>query len=1020
VPTRPTDGRPGDALLGYTHVPYSAEATVLDLFRAAAREDGDRTAVEHGDYRLSYAELAGKSDDLAGRMHQAGVRHGNLIPLLVADSAALPVAQLAVMSLSAAFVPLDEGWPQPRLAEVLARLDAPVVLATPGQAELARRTGASAVIEVDVRELRTTVAAPDVPGPTCADLAYGFFTSGSTGLPKCALNGHLGLLNRFLTMSRRFRADGAVVLHNSSHAFDSSLWQLLWPLTTGARVVIPVRDGILDLAETTHVIARHGVTMTDFVPSIFNALVALAEADPQVRADLASMRRVLIGGEEISSRAVHRFRQLLPNVRVTNTYGPTECSIGSVFHEVEDGESIPLGRAIDNTAAVVLDDAMRPVPAGTIGEIHIGGDCVGRGYLGEPERSHAAFFPNPFPTLPGEFVYRTGDLGWKDDAGVLHFAGRRDSQVKIGGVRIELAEIEAALTDHTAVRDAKVVVAEGVGRRRLVAFVIIDGALERDELAGHLAERLPTALIPKEVCFLAAFPLTPNGKTDRAALARLTSESFARGQGVAGVAPENDLQHQIAAVWATVLGCSVPGITTSFFDLGGDSLSAQRLALELSRVVGRRVSARDVVARPTVRDQAVLAEGTAPEPVAPPTDLRADRALPDDVRRETDGAWTPGTVLLTGATGFVGVHLLHELLITTDLPVVCLVRAADHAAARHRLERTLQRYGLRESCPAERIVPLVGDLAAPRLGVTTDEYERLASSVHTIVHSAAMVNLLLDYGSHRATNVHGTIELLRLASAGRRKQLHHVSTLGVFDGVDRGDPISETLTPDEHAPPPHGYSQSKWVAEQLVLTARRRGIPSSVYRLGELGPNASTGIPSQRGLVDALLCTAVDLGVSPVTSVVVDYTPVDHIARLVVAAVVRGRIGRTYHPIRPSGFALDELFTAIRQWSASAPVSYERFWEALASTEGSLRLRALLPEPVATAAADPLAAVFADTTTRFLTTEADRLAAEAGIAHAERAAIVERWAAGCIEYVAGWTNPRPSLAMSTPATAVDR
>ncbi|GIH19415.1 hypothetical protein Raf01_75870 [Rugosimonospora africana] len=993
---------------------------MLDLFRAAAREDGHRIAVEHGDYKLSYAQLAGKADDLAGQLHQAGVRHGDLIPLLVADSAELPVVLLAVMSLSAAFVPVDERWPRPRLVEVLARLDAPVVLATPGQAESARRTGASAVIEVDVRDLRTTVAAPDVPGPTCADLAYGFFTSGSTGRPKCALNGHLGLLNRFLTMSRRFHADGAVVLQNSSHVFDASLWQLLWPLTTGARVVIPIRDGIVDLAETARVIARHRVTMTDFVPSIFNALVALAEADPQVSADLASMRRVLIGGEEISSRAVHRFRQLLPNVRVTNTYGPTECSIGSVFHEVEDGESIPLGRAIDNTAAVVLDDAMRPVPAGTIGQIHIGGDCVGRGYLGDPKRTRAAFVPNPFPTLPGEFVYRTGDLGWKDEAGVLHFAGRRDHQVKIGGVRIELAEIEAALTGHTAVRDAKVVVAEGVHRRRLVAFVITDGVLDRDELAGHLAERLPTALIPKEVRFLAAFPLTPNGKTDRAALARLASESFVSGQGVVGVAPENDLQHQIAAAWATVLGCSVPGITTSFFDLGGDSLSALRLALELGRVVGRRVSVRDVVARPTVRDQALLAQSRTADPVAPPTDLQADRALPDDVCRETADVWTPGTVLLTGATGFVGVHLLHELLTTTDLPVVCLVRAANRAAALYRLERTLERYGLRESCPVERIVPLVGDLTAPRLGVTADEYVTLASSVHTIVHSAAMVNLLLDYRSHRATNVHGTIELLRLAGAGRCKQLHHVSTLGVFGGANPGDPVPETLTPDEHAPPSDGYSQSKWVAEQLVLAARRRGIPSSVYRLGELGPNASTGIPSERGLVDALLCTAVDLGVSPVTSVVIDYTPVDHVARLLVAALVRGRIGHTYHPIRPTGFALDELFTAIRQWSASAPVSYDRFWEALASTEGSLRLRALLPEPVATAAADPLAAVFADTTTRFVAAEADRLAAEAGIAHAEHAAIVERCAAGCIEYVEGWTNPRVTLAMSAPATAVDR
>ncbi|MFD2350853.1 AMP-binding protein [Nonomuraea ferruginea] len=231
-------------------------------------------------------------------------------------------------------------------------------------------------------------------------MIYGFYTSGSTGAPKCALNHHRGLVNRLTTMSRRF-GDGAdhVTLQNSRSTFDSSMWQVLWPLVSGGQVVLPHRDGILDLEETATTIGRYGVTMTDFVPSVLEAFVSLLEVREDLREATSSLRRMLIGGEAAGAGVVHRLRALLPGLEVTNTFGPTECSIGSVFHDVTDADAdrIPLGRPIDNTAAILLDDDLKPVPVNTPGEMYLGGECVGAGYLNDPERTARVLVANPFP-----------------------------------------------------------------------------------------------------------------------------------------------------------------------------------------------------------------------------------------------------------------------------------------------------------------------------------------------------------------------------------------------------------------------------------------------------------------------------------------------------------------------------------------------------------------------------------------------------------------------------------------------
>ncbi|MFK4066953.1 amino acid adenylation domain-containing protein [Streptomyces sp. NPDC029674] len=939
------------------------DRTVLQLFEARAAETPQAPAVTHGPLTLSYRELDERANAVARQLREHGVGRGDFVPLVVDGGAELPLAMIAAMKLAAPFVPVDDSGPADRLDRMIRTLDAKVVLTSEGAAH--RLPPGIPVLPVRPAHPASGTTPPAAPPATLDDIVYGFYTSGSTGLPKCTLNVHRGLLNRFAYMSRRLsgRAD-EVVLQNSRHQFDSSLWQLLWPLTTGSQVVIPERSGILDLAATVDVIHRHAVTTTDFVPSIFNTLVELLTTEPGLIHRLGSLRRLLIGGEEMTADAVRTFRSYLPDVSIINTYGPTEASIGSVFHTVSDTDRdpMPIGRPIDNTYAVIVNDRSEPVENGETGEIWIGGECLGLGYVKDPRKTASVFVPNPFPEIPGDRLYRTGDLGYRRPDGLLQFVGRLDHQVKIGGVRIELSEVEAGLLRHPQVREAKVIVHEEGGSRALVAFVTVRSAeLGSAALREHAAASLPPALTPRRFVVLDALPLTPNGKADRKALQQLAAHR------PGAVEPGADaVEVQVRTAWLGFLpvGRVEPG--ADFFDLGGDSLGAQRLAVALSERFRTRVSVRDVYERPTVAQQVALltgrdtrqpsSEGGAGDAAA--RELRelldADTVLPEDITpsRAATATAPPRNVLLTGATGFVGGQLLHDLLVHTQADVHCLVRADDAEGARQRIVANLREYRLWDETHADRIKGVPGDLRLPRLGLGAGEFAALAERADTVIHNGAMINLARGYHAHRGANVHGTVEILRFATAHRDKHLHFVSTLGVFPtgGHDGTGFIPEGPVPGD-AVPGDGYSQSKWVAERLLTQAAVRGLPVTVHRFGEVTPHSVTGVPSRWGLHDLLVKACLRTGMWFSSPIVTDYTPVDRVSALVVAAVRKGERG-WLHEVQPHAVGFDALMAVFQEAFGLTQVPYPVFWEQVRRRSAQspddrdlVRALALLPSP---------------------------------------------------------------------------
>lgn len=887
---------------------------------------------------LTYAEFDALANGLAAELTAAGVGPGAVVPIVAGNSVELPLCMVALMKAGAVFTLCDPAWPEERLRSVLAA--APLVLTT----HPLLCTDRPALVVSAAAVGPSTVRPGLHPGPY--DPVYGVFTSGSTGAPKCAVNVHGGLTNRFRFMSRYFGATGdEVVLQNSRHTFDSAIWQLLWPLTTGGRTIVPEQGEFLDLERTVAAIDRHQVTVTDFVPAILGMLVALLEAEPSAVDKVRSLRHLVVGGEEIIPHAVHRLRAMLPGLEITNGYGPSETAIGMVFHRITgaEGDHIPLGRPIDNCYAVIADDGLRPLPAGSVGEILVGGACVGAGYLGDPERTAEVFVPNPVPGVPGERLYRTGDLGWYDADGLLRFSGRRDRQAKVDGVRIELAEIETTAESCAGVMQAKAMTLRRGGRTRLVLAAAAEAAehgLTPAALRAHLASVLPRIQVPW-LCFVfETLPLSDNGKVDLRELHRIVEEKLESDAARPPTGPPADGSpaERIAHAMGAVL--DVPGFGTGddFLAGGGDSLAAVAAAIRIGRATGVSVGMSDLYRHRTpealaaaLRDRPAAGQerGGAPAAEDQLALLERDAVLPADLAALAAAARTaddgpppygtqsygtqpygphgapaygmPRTVLVTGATGFVGARTVHRLLSATATRVVCLVRARDDAHARHRLLRTLREQGLWHEDWAERLEAVSGDVGERDFGWRRPVWEAYAKSCDAVLHIGALVNFLLGYAAHRRANVLGTAEVLRFALSVRPKHLHHVSTLGVLDrhAEHSGQRLGEDADLAAATLPASGYSRSKWAAERLLTAARQLGAPVTVYRLGEMMPAADNGLPNPKALTHLLLSSFVRLGVRPDVPMHSDWTPVDETAARLVAGLGEPPTGAVYHVFRP-------------------------------------------------------------------------------------------------------------------------
>lgn len=859
-----------------TSTDYPLDKCVHTLFEEQAKQTPDKTALVACDKILSYKNLNEQANCVAHTLIEKGIRKNDIVAFALSRKSYAVATILGILKAGAAFLPIDPNYPADRIRYML------------------EDSGVKECITED--KIDKFLESPKSATPDLSmsgeDLCYCIYTSGSTGTPKGALIRHRNMVNFCYNtpvnnLQHYIAQNCTSVLACGSFTFDISNFEILLSLLLNKTVVLADEQEVSNpnllakLIETNHIDCVH-CTPTKLHTYLDNAAFASAFTD---------VKCVMVGGEQLTEdicEAIHKNSGAV----IFNGYGPTETTMGVSFGEINSAD-ITIGKPIANTQIYIVDKNLRPVPIGVTGELCIAGDGVGAGYLNRPELTAEKFVDNPFGD--GK-LYKTGDLAyWRED-GNIAYVGRNDFQVKIRGLRIELGEIENAIDGIDGISQAVVVVRKNSEGRQLICAFYTGEEVETKEIRNHIGKKLPKYMLPHICTHLNEMPLTSSGKVDRKALPEVDLENITNDAEY--VAPENKQQKLLCGLMEQILDVSPVGIADDFFDLGGDSLKAIELVSKAHNE-GIYFNLQNVFDYPTVKELWECIENGDKQDISfADVDFTAANAILEKNKAEYITApqkMDVGNILLAGATGYLGIHVLADFLEHDTGTAYCLVRGKDQADSAARLNKLLEFYFGAKYVDSERIKVICADLQKESFGLDENTYAMLLSAVDTVINTAASVK---HYGSYKyfyEANVETTKRLIDFCKAANAK-LIHTSTLSVsgnsfgdqFDGF-----ISET---EKHfyesslyigQPLENVYARSKFEAEKAVLDAMDDGLQANIMRMGNLTNRLSDGVFQKNYESNAFLQRVkgvLELGMFPnyLMDLYAEFTPIDEAASAVM------------------------------------------------------------------------------------------------------------------------------------------
>lgn len=817
---------------------------VHELFEQQAAMHGGDTAFIAAGKKLSYSELNAAANRIAHSLLEKGLALEEVVGVILPRTADVAAAEYGVMKAGGAFLPMLSDYPDDRIDYCLKDSGSRFVITTQEIKAARRRLFENkpyAVLTVDELLLHHDAENPgrDIPA---ASLAYIIYTSGSTGTPKGVMIEHRNLCN-FVNANPlnhetvHFVSYGRTSLSVASISFDVSLMEMHIPLCNGMAVCMAGEEEIHNPLALFKLIIENNVDVMSGTPSFLMSFVDL----PQAKQALKGIKMYDVGAEAFPASLYEKLHRVSPDAVIVNGYGPTEATISCISKVMDGKGAVTIGRPAANVRAYICDKDGNIMPAGVRGELVICGDGVGRGYVNLPEKTAAVFI-----TLKGRKAYRSGDLARYNREGEIEFFGRLDNQVKLRGFRVELDEIEAVMNDYPQVSRSVVLVMENPQSGQfLCGYFTAPQQVDKNKLTEHMKRSLTYYMIPSVLVQLDALPLTANGKINKKALPE--PEFTAREREY--TAPRNELQKRLCKMFANAIGTDRVGIDENFFEIGGTSLSASKVAMR-AMLEKLPVVYGDIFDNPTVEmlERHVLGQGHSPSDGGEKQTEAAlegeNKALFYNVPQFVDEvAYTDiGNVLLTGATGFLGVHVLREIIAHTDAAVYCLVRRSGVAGAEQRLKNMLVYYfsDSMDELFGRRIFLIEGDITDMEMIEALEKY-----AFKTVINCAACVKHFTNDDTLEQINVRGVENLVSFCiKTGRR--LVQISTVSIA-GVNVGGrfPREKILYENElffGQDLSNKYIDTKFRAEKAVLEAVANDkLDGKIIRVGNLMSRHSDG-----------------------------------------------------------------------------------------------------------------------------------------------------------------------------------
>ena len=794
----------------------------------AAEEKPDHMAIEAEDACLTYAEFNAEINKVAHRLIEKGIQKGDRVAILLRRSSKLLITMFGVNKAGAAYIPCDTEYPEERITHILDDSGAKYVITTEDymSAYSDRAINVWDLFETEKVNNPNLKISPE-------DLAYIIYTSGSTGKPKGVLLRHAGISNYLYNhpANRHVHAlvnDATKYLSVTTISFDMSLKEIGVALYNGVTLVFANEDETTNPIALAKLFQQTGADAFNATPS---RMLQFMELDELCDA-FARCKVIMSGGEKFSDKLLRKLKETT-SARIFNTYGPTEITVSSNARELTHDDKITIGAPLLNYTEYVVDCDGNELPRGVVGELYIGGVGVAVGYNNLPEQTAKAFVD-----YDGQRVYRSGDYAAWDEEGNVRILGRTDNQVKLRGLRIELGEIEACLTKVEGIKNAVAVIKKINGQEHIAAYFTSDKTLDPQSIRDEIALTLTAYMIPTAFLQMEALPMTPNGKTDIKALPEAKRLSVSAGEEA-----EGELEQSICDLYAKILDMDKVGATDSFFDIGGSSLLVTRVIIEASKL-GYQVAYGDVFKNPSPRKLARFISGEEEEENEYADIADFDyAAIEQTLEANNLDSFREGDmrdykrVLLAGASGFLGIHILRELLDTEGVVVHCLLRGRGTISAESRLKTLLFYYfeNSYEELFGDRLFVVEGDL--------TKETELGEINVDTVINTAAIVKHFTDGNEMYDVNT-GGVEMLIDFCLKNSCRFIQVSTMSV-----NGFAISpKQPTPFKEQELYKGqliaskYIHSKFLAERAVLESiALKGLDAKIMRVGNLSARNSDG-----------------------------------------------------------------------------------------------------------------------------------------------------------------------------------